>query len=635
MGNNLFRKIILSHLVEGEPILGKEISIRIDQVLTQDATGTLVYLELEAMGIDRIVPLAVSYVDHNTLGVGPENADDHLFLKSSAAKFGAYFSPPGTGICHQLHLECFGAPGKTLLGSDSHTPTGGGLGMVAIGAGGLDVALAMAGEPFTFKMPEVIEVRLLGKLPPWVSGKDVILELLRRLSVKGGVGKVFEYTGPGVRELSVFERATICNMGTELGATTSLFPSDTRTQAFLWAQGRPKDFVPLGPDEDASYEGCITINLSELEPLVALPSSPDKVRPVREVEGIKVDQVILGSCTNSSFYDLAILAELIDREGKHPDVELVVAPGSRQVLELLREGGYLEKLIRNGVRILEPACGPCIGMGLAPPSGGVSLRTFNRNFEGRSGTKDAQVYLSGPEVAVATAIRGRITDPRSLGPKPELKMPPPKFKSSNLIIPPPKDREKITIRRGPNIKPLKTFEPLSPSLEVEVLIVLGDNISTDHILPAGPYILPLRSNISALSQYVFHHLDPQFPERAKRSGNGIIVGGENYGQGSSREHAALCPRWLGVRAVLAKSFARIHRSNLINFGIVPLIFAEPKDYEKLRVGQKGRLLLGDLEREVYLEIPEEGLKIRLLAELSPREREILKAGGILNFVKGR
>ena len=635
MGNNLFKKIILSHLVEGEPVPGSEISIRIDQVLTQDATGTLVYLELEAMGIDKIVPLAVSYVDHNTLGIGPENADDHLFLKTSAAKFGAYFSPPGTGICHQLHLECFGAPGETLLGSDSHTPTGGALGMVAIGAGGLDVALAMAGEPFTFKMPEVIEVRLLGKLPPWVSGKDIILELLRRLSVKGGIGKVFEYTGPGVLELSVFERATICNMGTELGATTSLFPSDTRTRAFLWAQGRPKAFIPLAPDEDASYEGSLTINLNELEPLVALPSSPDNVRPVKEVEGVKVDQVIVGSCTNSSFYDLAILAELIDREGKHSDVEVVVVPGSRQVLELLREAGYLEKLIRNGVRILEPACGPCIGMGLAPPSGGVSLRTFNRNFEGRSGTKDAQVYLSGPEVATASAITGRITDPRKLGPKPELKMPPPKFKCSSLIVPPPKEREGIIIRRGPNIKPLKRLEPLSPVLEVEVLIVLGDNISTDHILPAGPHILPLRSNIPALSEYVFYHIDPQFPERAKRIENGLIVGGENYGQGSSREHAALCPRWLGVRAVLAKSFARIHRSNLINFGIVPLTFADPRDYGKLRVGQRGKLFLGDLEDEVYFEIPEEGLKIRLLAQLSSREREILKAGGILNFLKRR
>lgn len=633
MGQSLFEKIISSHLVEGEPVPGEELAIRIDQCLTQDATGTLVYLELEAMGVERIVPLAISYIDHNTLQTGPENADDHLFLRTAAARFGAHFSPAGTGICHQLHLERFATPGMTLLGSDSHTPTSGAVGMVAIGAGGLDVALAMAGRPFWMTMPEVWAVELRGELPPWVSAKDVILELLRRLTVRGGLGKVFEYVGPGVLTLSVPQRATITNMGAELGATTSLFPSDSRTRAFLWAQGRGKDWRPLEPDPDALYCGRIELDLGRLEPLIALPHSPDNVCPVREVEGRKVDQVVVGSCTNSSFQDLALVAEVIDREGKHPEVDLVIAPGSRQVLKMLEDNGYLEKLVRAGARILEPVCGPCIGMGMAPPSGGVSLRTFNRNFRGRSGTKDAEVYLASPEVAAATAAKGRITDPRRLGPPPVVPRAIPRWKAEGLILPPAEDPQSVQIRRGPNIKPLEPFEPLPEVLEAEILLVVGDNISTDDILPAGAEALPLRSNIPAISRFAFKNIDPAFPERARAKGKGIIVAGENYGQGSSREHAALSPRWLGVRAVVAKSFARIHRANLINFGIVPLRFADPSDYAKLRQGDRVRIPFGDLKGEIYLEVPERGLRIRLRQDLSPREREIVLKGGALNWAR--
>ena len=634
MGQNLFTKIISQHLLEGEPIPGEEIAIRIDQVLTQDATGTLVYLELEAMGVERVVPLTVSYVDHNTLQTSPQNADDHLYLRTIAAKLGAHFSPPGTGICHRLHLERFAAPGKTLLGSDSHTPTSGGVGMVAIGTGGLEVALAMAGRPFFMTMPEVIQVELRGKLPPWVSGKDVILELLRRLTVKGGYRKVLEYTGPGVSELSVSQRATIANMGAETGATTSLFPSDHRTRAFLWAQGRGKDWIPLCADPDADYQEKIILDLSGLSPLIALPSSPDNVVEVVEVEGKKVDQVVVGSCTNSSFHDLALVAEVIDREGKHPEVDLVVAPGSRQVLELLAESGHLQKLIKRGARILEPACGPCIGMGMAPPSGGISLRTFNRNFKGRSGTGDAEVYLSSPEVAAATASRGRITDPRRLGSPPHIPVPMYSWRAQELIIPPPEDSKGVEIRRGPNIKPLGDFEPLPEILEAEVLLVVGDNVSTDDILPAGPEILSLRSNIEAISRYTFRGMDPDFAKRASSAGTGVIVAGENYGQGSSREHAALSPRWLGVRAVIAKGFARIHRSNLINFGVVPLIFENPEDYGRLKQGERIRLTLGNLKGEIYLEVPSKGLRIKLRHDLTPRERDIVLSGGVLNWIKG-
>lgn len=631
MGESLFVKIVKTHLVEGDPIPGQEVAIKVDQVLTQDATGTLVYLELEAMGIERVVPLAVSYVDHNTLGIGPENPDDHLFLRTAASKFGAYFSPPGTGICHQLHLERFASPGKTLLGSDSHTPTAGALAMVAIGAGGLDVALALAGRPFFMTMPEVWEVELLGQLQPWVSAKDVILELLRRLTVKGGYGRVFEYRGPGVFELSVPQRATITNMGAELGLTTSLFPSDTRTRAFLWTQGRGKEWLPLMPDPDAEYHGKEIVNLSALEPLVALPSSPDNVMPVREVEGLKVDQVIVGSCTNSSFYDLALVAEVVGNSAYPLKVELAIVPGSRQVLDLLEETGYLQKLVRKGVRILEPACGPCIGMGLAPPSGGRSLRTFNRNFKGRSGTRDAEVFLSSPEVAVATALKGEITDPRRLGTPPQIPRVVSNWKVENLILPPAEDPHSVKLRRGPNIKPLPFFDPLPEVLEGEVLLVVGDNISTDDILPAGPEVLPLRSNIPALSQYAFRNLDPTFPLRAKEVGVGFIVGGENYGQGSSREHAALIPRYLGIRAVLAKGFARIHRSNLINFGIVPLKFANPSDYSLLKKGQRIKLTLGDLSNKIEAEIIDEGIKIRLIHDLTERERKTVLKGGALNL----
>lgn len=631
MGDNLFLKIVRAHLVEGDPIVGQEVAIKVDQVLTQDATGTLVYLELEAMGIERVVPLAVSYVDHNTLGIGPENPDDHLFLRTAASKYGAYFSPPGTGICHQLHLERFASPGKTLLGSDSHTPTAGALAMVAIGAGGLDVALALAGHPFFMTMPEVWEVELLGRLQPWVSAKDVILELLRRLTVKGGYGKVFEYRGPGVLELSVPQRATIANMGAELGLTTSLFPSDTRTRAFLWTQGRGKEWLSLMPDPDAEYHGKEIVNLSALEPLVALPSSPDNVMPVREVEGLKVDQVIVGSCTNSSFYDLALVAEVVGSSDYPLKVELAIVPGSRQVLDLLEETGYLRKLVRKGVRILEPACGPCIGMGLAPPSGGRSLRTFNRNFKGRSGTQDAEVFLSSPEVAVATALKGEITDPRRLGTPPRIPKVVSNWKVENLILPPAEDPHSVRLLRGPNIKPLPSFDPLPEILEGEVLLVVGDNISTDDILPAGPEVLPLRSNIPALSQYAFRNLDPTFALRAKEVGVGFIVGGENYGQGSSREHAALVPRCLGIRAVLAKGFARIHRSNLINFGIVPLKFANPSDYLLLKKGQKIKLTLGDLSGKIEAEILGEGKKIWLVHDLTERERKTVLKGGALNL----
>jgi len=633
MAQNLFQKIIASHLEDGEPLAGREIALRIDQVLTQDATGTLVYLELEAMGVERIKPLAVSYVDHNTLQTGPENADDHLYLMGITSKLGAFFSPPGNGICHRLHLERFAKPGQTLLGSDSHTPTAGALAMVAIGAGGMDVALAMAGRPFYLMMPEVWLVRLRGELPAWVSSKDVILELLKRLTVKGGYGKAFEYGGEGVKNLSVPERATIANMGAELGATTSVFPSDHRSRAFLWTQGRPEDWIPLEADPDAPYDGEITIELGGLEPLIALPSSPDNVRAVREVEGKKVDQVVVGSCTNSSFHDLALVAEVLATERIHPRVDLVIVPGSRQVLDLLAEGGQLEKLIRKGARVLEPACGPCIGMGQAPPSGGVSLRTFNRNFRGRSGTPDAEVYLVSPETAVAAAITGEITDPRRLGTPPSISAPLPRWRGEDLFLPPAEDPSRVEVRRGPNIKPLPPFAPLPEELEGEVLLVLGDDISTDDILPAGAEVLPLRSNIPAISRFAFSRIDPTFSQRAERVTNGVIVAGENYGQGSSREHAALAPRWLGVRAVVAKSFARIHRANLINFGILPLTFVDPADHKALRQGDRVKLSLGDLRGEIPLHDLDRGVTIRLRHDLSPREREIVRAGGAMNLVR--
>ena len=635
MGEALATKIIRAHLAAGTPVPGEEIALRIDQTLTQDATGTMAYLQFEAMGLPRVrTELSVSYVDHNTLQTGFENADDHLFLATAAAKFGVIFSRPGNGICHQVHLERFAVPGKTLLGSDSHTPTAGGLGMLAIGAGGLDVAVAMAGGPLHLAMPRIVQVWLTGELPPWCSAKDVILHLLGRLTVRGGLGRILEYAGPGVATLTVPERATITNMGAELGATTSIFPSDEVTKAFLAAQGREGDWRPLAADPDAVYDERIEVDLSAIEPLVACPHSPDAVRPVREVGPIPIQQVIIGSCTNSSYTDLRRVAEILRGKKVHPETALAIAPGSRQVLEMLARDGSLADLIAAGARILEAACGPCIGMGQAPPSGSSSLRTFNRNFQGRSGTADARVYLAGPEVAAATALTGRLTDPRTLGEAPPRSIPSSFPVDDNGFIFPPEAGSAIEIRRGPNIKPLPRQTPLPPAYEGEVLLRLGDNITTDHIMPAGAKILPLRSNIPAISAYVFSGLDPGFAERAKAAGGGVIVAGENYGQGSSREHAALAPMFLGIRAVIAKSFARIHRANLINMGLLPLVFADPADYDRIAQGDRLRLegLHEGLDRgEILVEDARDGRTFPVKAAFSPREAAILKAGGMLNY----
>jgi aconitate hydratase len=634
MGRNLAEKIIASHLKSGEMEPGQEIAISIDQTLTQDATGTLAYLELEAMGIKRVATeLSVSYVDHNTLQTGYENADDHLYLRTIAARYGIFFSPPGNGICHQVHLERFGVPGKTLLGSDSHTPTAGGLGMLAIGSGGLDVALAMAGRPFSLFMPEVVRIDLSGRLAPWVSAKDVILEVLRRLSVTGGVGRVLEYCGAGVKGLSVPARSTITNMGAELGATSSLFPSDEETRRFLQAQGRASDWTPLAADNGASYAGGLSLDLAQLEPLLALPHSPDHVRPVRQNTGVKVHQVIIGSCTNSSYQDLARIAEVLKGRRIHPEVDLVIAPGSRQVMRLLAQYGALTHLIASGARVLEPACGPCIGMGQAPPSGGVSIRTFNRNFQGRSGTPDAEVYLCSPETAVATALAGEITDPRTLGE--EIRIPRPKrlFEGADLIVPPTPHPERVQVIRGPNIQPLPEFPALPQQIAGEVLIKVGDDITTDAILPAGARILPLRSNIPAIAEFTFCGLDPCFAARSREQGGGIIVAKANYGQGSSREHAALAPRYLGVRAVVAISFARIHQANLINFGVVPLLFASSEDYDRIDQGDRVRIQWNDLSGEILLQDETKKAVIALTHRLRPREIAILRAGGVLNMAK--
>ncbi len=638
MGYNLTQKIIRSHLVSGTMQRGQEIAIRVDQTLTQDATGTMAYLQFEAMGIPRVkTELSVSYVDHNTLQTGFENADDHRFLQSTAAKFGVYFSRAGNGICHQVHLERFGIPGKTLLGSDSHTPTAGGLGMLAIGVGGLDVAVAMGGGPFHLIMPGVINVRLHGRLAPWATAKDVILEVLRRLTVKGGVGKILEYGGEGIKYLTVPERATITNMGAETGATTSIFPSDEVTRAFLRAQGREEVWVELGPDPDAVYDEVLDIDLSTLEPLVACPHSPDNVKPVREVGPLAVDQVVIGSCTNSSYLDLMKVAAILKGKTVHPNVSLVIAPGSRQVLTMLAQNGALADLVSAGARILECACGPCIGMGQAPPSGGVSVRTINRNFKGRSGTADARVYLASPETAAATALTGRLTDPRELGTPPVVALPEKFHVDDRMILPPADNPDDVEIVRGPNIKPLPVAGPLPESIEGRVLIKVGDNITTDHIMPAGAKVLPLRSNIPAMSEYVFTAVDPSFPRRAREAGGGIIVGGENYGQGSSREHAALVPMYLGVKAVLAKSFARIHRDNLINFGILPLTFIEPADYDRLE--RDDMLQIDGLHRalregaELEVKNVTRGFTIKARAQLTPRQVEIILAGGLLNYTR--
>jgi aconitate hydratase len=641
-------KILESHLVSGKLIPGEEIAIKIDQTLTQDATGTMAYLQFEAMGVDRVkTELSVSYIDHNMLQTDYKNPDDHKYLMSVAKRYGIWLSKPGNGICHQVHLERFAKPGKTLLGSDSHTPTAGGMGMIAIGAGGLEVASAMAGEPFYMKMPKIVGVHLKGKLPDWVTAKDIILELLRRLTVKGGVGKIFEYFGEGIKELSVPERATITNMGAELGATTSIFPSDEITRAYLRAQGREEDWIELLPDHDAEYDEIIEIDLSQLEPLIACPHSPDNVVPVREVEGIKVDQVVIGSCTNSSFVDLTRAAKLLEGRKVHPDVIFAVAPGSKQALELITQNGALLTFLKAGARILESACGPCIGMGFAPPSGGVSVRSFNRNFEGRSGTPDAKVYLASPEVCVACAIAGQIIDPRKLGVQWVKVEMPERFPYGDeaFIEPlPEEEAKKVEIYRGPNIKPLPEFDELPESIEGEVSLIVGDNITTDHIMPAGAKILPLRSNIYAISEYVYHYVDPDFVKRAKeiRDKKGkanIIVGGENYGQGSSREHAALAPRFLGVRAVIAKSFARIHHANLVNFGIVPLEFKHKEDYHKFSLGDE--LLIPDLKnrlqegKEIVVINKTTGEEIVCTYNLTPKQISVLLKGGLLNWIKSK
>ena len=641
MGLTLAQKLIKSHLVEGEMIPGQEIGLKIDQTLTQDATGTMAYLEFEAMGVDRVkTERSVAYIDHNTLQTGFENADDHRYIQTVTKKHGIYFSRPGNGICHQVHLERFGIPGKTLIGSDSHTPTGGGIGMIAIGAGGLDVAVAMGGGAYYITCPKVVKVELTGKLSPWVAAKDVILEVLRRLSVKGGVGKVIEYCGEGVKTLSVPERATITNMGAELGATTSIFPSDEITREFLKAQQREDVWTELSADADAVYDEELTINLSELEPLAACPHSPDNVKSVKEIGKIKIDQVCIGSCTNSSLMDMLKVAHILKGRTVHPDVSLSIAPGSKQVLNMLAENGALSVMIDAGARILESACGPCIGMGQSPNSKGISLRTFNRNFEGRSGTKDGQIYLVSPEVAAASAIAGVFTDPRELGDMPEFKLPEVFKINDNMVVPPIAEAEmdSVEILRGPNIKPFPETSPLDASIDAGVSLKVGDNITTDHIMPAGAKILPLRSNIPAISQHCFTICDEQFPSRAKEMGKSIIVGGSNYGQGSSREHAALAPLYLGIKAVLVKSFARIHRANLINAGILPLTFVNEADYDAISQGDE--LVLDNIRAEIEAGKSEltvvnktTGKEISVLCELSGRTKDIILAGGLLDYTR--
>lgn len=636
MALNVVQKVIQKHLKIGELKEGSPIAICIDQTLTQDATGTMAYLQFETMGLERVkTDLSVSYVDHNTLQNGFENADDHRFLQSTASKFGIYFSKPGNGICHQVHLERFGAPGKTLLGSDSHTPTAGGLGMLGIGAGGLDVALAMAGQPFHLIMPKVINIRLIGKLQPFVSAKDVILETLRLLTVKGGVGKVLEYSGSGVDMLDIPERATITNMGAEVGATTSIFPSDERTRQYLKAQGRESMFESLVSDPGAQYDGILEIQLSELEPLIAKPHMPDQVVKVRELLGTKVHQVALGSCTNSSYKDLSVVSQMLRGKHVHPNVSAALNPGSRQVVRTLMDAGEWQAIVDSGIRIQENVCGPCIGMGFSPPSNSISLRTFNRNFEGRSGTKTAGVFLCSPETAAAALLTGEITDPRDL----KLSVISPKLPDcfpldDSMIVPPSKTPKNVEIIRGPNIKPLPIKEPLPPALNGEILIKVGDNITTDHIMPAGAKVLPLRSNVPALAEYVFEAVDPTFAKRAKEAGGGFIIGGLNYGQGSSREHAALAPMYLGVKAVIAKSFARIHLANLINFGIVPLTFVNETDYGVVDANDVVEIHVTEMEKKpLILKNKTKGLDIPLTHSLSVRDIELIKAGGALSYAK--
>lgn len=640
MAKNLAVKILEAHLVEGELVPGEEIAIRIDHTLLQDATGTMAMLEFIAMGMPRVkVELAAQYIDHNLLQTDYKNADDHAFLASAAMKFGVHLSKPGNGVSHQVHLERFGVPGKVLLGADSHSTTAAGLSMIAIGAGGLDVALAMAGHPFYLPCPKVMGVKLIGRLPDWVSGKDVILEMLRRHTVKGGVGKIIEYYGPGVATLSVTDRATIGNMGAELGATTSIFPSDDRTREFLVSQGRGDCWQPFTADEGASYDEHDEIDLSTLEPLIACPSSPDKVVKVSEVEGIKVDQVLVGSSVNSSFRDLMTVCRVLEGQRIAPQVSFHVNPGSRQVLENVADQGGIVTLLMAGAIIHQSGCLGCIGMGQAPGTNQVSLRTFPRNFPGRSGTKDDKVYLCSPETAVAAGIFGVITDPRKLGeikPYPAVQNPSKYLLDDSGIILPLEDTSSVEIKTGPNIVPLPDFESLPDTLLAEVVFKVGDNITTDHIMPAGNKVLPLRSNIPAISEHVFEQIDPTFPSRAKSAGNGIIIGGENYGQGSSREHAAIAPRYLGIRAKIVKSFARIHKANLINFGILPLTFKNPDDYDRINQGDKIsfsglRLLVEDAVTEIPIIV--NGMEIITLLNVSERQRKELLAGGTLNYVR--
>lgn len=640
MGYTIAQKIIKNHLLSGNMTVGSEIGLKIDQTLTQDATGTMAYLEFEAMGIDRVkTELSVAYIDHNTLQTGFENADDHRFIQSVAKKRGLRFSRPGNGICHQVHLERFGIPGKTLIGSDSHTPTGGGIGMLAMGAGGLDVAVAMGGGAYYITMPKMVRVNLTGKLQPWVAAKDIILKILQIMSVKGGVGKIVEYGGEGVKTLSVPERATITNMGAELGATTSIFPSDDITRAFLKAQGREKDWIELSADDDAVYDEIIDIDLNELVPLAAMPHMPDNVKSCREIGKIHIDQVCIGSCTNSSLMDMLKVTAILKGKTVCPSVSLSIAPGSKQVLNMLALDGALSDMIDAGARILESACGPCIGMGQSPNSKGVSLRTFNRNFEGRSGTADAGIYLVSPEVAAASALTGVLTDPRELGEMPEIEMPDEFIINDNMIAMPAsvEDADSVEVMYGPNIKPFPKTETMPEDITAKAVLKVGDNITTDHIMPAGAKILPYRSNIPYLSNFCFKQCDEKFAEHCKAAGKGIIIGGANYGQGSSREHAALVPLYLGIKAVITKSFARIHCANLVNAGIIPFTFANENDYDKISVNDE--LCLEGIREsiangtDVTLKNLTTGESYKLDYQLSERQRDILLAGGLLDYTR--
>ena len=639
MGLTLTEKIIKDHLVVGEMVKGTEIGIRIDQTLTQDSTGTMAYMQLEAMEVPRVkTKRSLAYIDHNMLQEGPENMDDHIYIQTVAKKHGVYFSKPGNGICHQVEIERFGVPGQTLLGSDSHTPTGGGIGMLAIGAGGLDVAVAMAGGEYYITMPEVVKVELTGKLRKGVSSKDIILEVLRQCTVKGGINKVFEYTGDGVKTLTVPERATVTNMGAELGATTSVFPSDEMTKAFLEAQGRGGDFTALSADSDAVYDQVVKVDLSPLEPLTACPHSPDKVVKVSEIEGLKVNQVAIGSCTNSSWLDLMKVAAILKGQTVAENVQLVIAPGSKQVLTMLAENGALADLLNAGARILECGCGPCIGMGQAPCTDGVSLRTFNRNFKGRSGTVSADVYLLSPETAAISAVKGVLTNPLGKVELPDIEMPKDFLINDNAVVPPAPEGERVEVIKGPNIKPFPLAKPLADTVEGKALIVVEDNITTDHIMPSNAKLLPYRSNIPYLADYCLSPCDPEFPQRAKDNHGGFIIGGQNYGQGSSREHAALAPVYLGIKGVITKSFARIHKNNLINNGILPMVFENEADYDKISLGDD---LMIDHAREqvntgrIVLKNKTKNEEYPLLIEVSERQKEMLQAGGLINLMRSK